>query len=73
MAFKPKCVLIIGATSGIGEAIAKRLLGEGCQVIAVGRREDRLHGLVHEYGRERITAIKFDVTDRLGVDAFVHQ
>lgn len=38
-------VLIIGGTSGIGEASAKRFHGMGKKVIVTGRREDRLKEL----------------------------
>ena len=34
-------VLVTGATAGFGQAIAKRYLAEGHQVIAAGRRQDR--------------------------------
>ena len=35
--------VVTGATSGIGEAIAKRLASEGLTVVLVGRSEARLH------------------------------
>jgi 3-hydroxy acid dehydrogenase/malonic semialdehyde reductase len=41
-------VLVTGATSGFGKAIAQRFAKEGYNVIATGRREDRLHALKHE-------------------------
>jgi NAD(P)-dependent dehydrogenase (short-subunit alcohol dehydrogenase family) len=37
----PKIVIITGATSGIGFAVARRLLWEGFSVFAVGSREER--------------------------------
>ena len=42
MAFPYKHVLLIGATSGIGKAMAERLVAEGVKVTAVGRRKDAL-------------------------------
>ncbi|KFY00243.1 hypothetical protein V490_01426 [Pseudogymnoascus sp. VKM F-3557] len=42
MAFPYKHVLLIGATSGIGKAMAERLVSEGVKVTAVGRRKDAL-------------------------------
>ena len=38
-------VLVTGATSGIGGAIARRCLDEGANVLATGRDQDRLADL----------------------------
>lgn len=43
MAFPYEKALVIGATSGIGLELAERLVDRGTSVIAVGRRQDRLH------------------------------
>lgn len=48
MEFKDKVVLIVGASSGIGRALAVRLAGLGALVVATARREDRLQGLAAE-------------------------
>lgn len=37
-----KLAVVTGATSGIGEALARRLYGEGATVLGVGRRRDAL-------------------------------
>ena len=41
----PKTALITGATSGFGRATAQRFAAEGWNVIATGRRADRLQAL----------------------------
>ena len=42
--------LIIGATSGIGEALAAKLVSEGTSVIVTGRRKERLDAFVSQHG-----------------------
>ena len=71
MSFPYKHVLMIGATSGIGAAMASRLICEGVKVIAVGRRQDRLDAFVHEHGKDKASAARFDISDRQGMDSFV--
>lgn len=42
--------LITGGGSGIGAAVARRLLDAGCRVAVTGRGEDRLRGFAEELG-----------------------
>lgn len=63
MPFPYKKVLVIGATSGIGEALASRLIKEGSTVIAVGRRKDKLEEFVHKHGKDKASAVPFDITE----------
>jgi NADP-dependent 3-hydroxy acid dehydrogenase YdfG len=61
-----RIALITGATSGIGEATAHALAGEGFDVIVTGRRAERLKTLKEElksaYGVSVLT-LAFDVRD----------
>lgn len=47
---KGRVALVTGATSGIGRQIATRLLQNGCSVLAVGRRIERLEALQASWG-----------------------
>ena len=59
----PKTVLITGATSGFGAAAVKRFANAGWNVIATGRRAERLQPLVEAFGADRVHAAAFDIRD----------
>lgn len=65
-----RVVLVTGATSGFGEAIARRFHAEGDRVILTGRRQERLDRLTGELG-ERAHAVRLDVRDQAGVAAML--
>ncbi|KAL2808601.1 hypothetical protein BJX63DRAFT_424480 [Aspergillus granulosus] len=62
MSFPYKHFLIIGATSGIGRAMAERLVENGAKVIVVGRRKDRLDEFVAKHGADKASSIVFDIS-----------
>ncbi|KAL8741202.1 MAG: hypothetical protein Q9190_006168 [Brigantiaea leucoxantha] len=71
MPFQYSRVLMIGATAGIGAAMADRLVQEGAKVIAVGRRQDRLDAFVNKHGSDKASSATFDISDRGSMDQFV--
>lgn len=62
-----RTAVVTGASSGIGEATARRLAAEGYRVVAAARRRDRLDKLAAEVPGVR--AVTLDVTDQASVDA----
>jgi NADP-dependent 3-hydroxy acid dehydrogenase YdfG len=67
--------LVTGASSGIGEATAKRLAGEGAAVAVAARRNDRLDKLVSEIDDAggKALAVEADVTDRAAAEGLVER
>jgi NAD(P)-dependent dehydrogenase (short-subunit alcohol dehydrogenase family) len=55
-----KKAIVFGGTSGIGLETVKLLRGQGCQVIAAGRREAQIDG---------VETVQVDVLDRKAVEA----
>ena len=54
-------VLVTGASAGFGEAIARRFVKEGHQVILIARREERLQKLQEELGNACLKIIACDI------------
>lgn len=63
MILKEKCALIIGASSGIGEATARHLAKEGWTLALVARRENEL---------KRVAATVDQIAGRAASHTFVH-
>lgn len=66
--------LVTGASSGIGEAFVRKLSSQGFTVVAVARREDRLHQLQDEIAREgkgKVVPVIADLSQSDGVDTVV--
>jgi NADP-dependent 3-hydroxy acid dehydrogenase YdfG len=55
-----RVAFITGATSGFGEALARRVVAGGGRVIATGRRQERLDALAAELG-EAVLARRMDI------------
>ena len=59
MSLKDKVVIVTGASSGIGEEIARELADGGCKVMLAARRAEKLKSLAEELG----DSVAYHVTD----------
>lgn len=68
-----KVVVITGASSGLGEAAARRLSAEGATVVLGARRSDRLQSLTKEFESKgaKSLAVTVDVANRAQVQKLV--
>lgn len=58
-----KYVLITGVSSGIGNAIAKKFITEGCYVFGSVRKEQDANRLKQEFNSSNFHPLLFDITD----------
>ena len=61
-------VLVTGASSGFGAAMARRFVQQGHRVIAAARRSERLGDLHGELG-DALLPVTLDVTDKASIEA----
>ena len=75
MQIEGKVVLITGASSGIGRALAVNLSAKGAHLALLARREEELRKLAAELApsNPEVLVIPADVTNREGVQAAVRQ
>ena len=66
-----RIALVTGATSGFGEAFARRVLAAGGRVIATGRRTERLAALSAELNTERLITRQLDVRSEASVEGLL--
>ncbi|KAF7188485.1 putative oxidoreductase DltE [Pseudocercospora fuligena] len=72
MPFNYKKILVVGGTSGIGEAMAERFINNGTSVVVVGRRQENLEAFAkkHSQSSGQVDTAAFDITDLKGIPKF---
>ena len=70
LGLKGKTVVVIGGASGIGKAVAKQFLAEGCNVAVCGRSQARLDAMLAECPGMPIMAASVDVTNTTALEEF---
>lgn len=73
MSFPYKHVLLIGATSGIGKAMADEFITHDIKVTAVGRRQERLDSFVSQHGSSKASSIQFDIEKLNDIPTFIDE
>jgi NAD(P)-dependent dehydrogenase (short-subunit alcohol dehydrogenase family) len=70
MRLQDKVILVTGSTTGIGEAIARRVVAEGARVVVHGRDEERGRALVRQWPGQAELAIA-DLADPAALPTLV--
>lgn len=76
MVLKGKVAIVTGAGGGVGRAIVKRLVSEGCKVVLIGRNRDRLAKAAAEAGgdkKDNTLTVAADITKEAEVLSAVEQ
>lgn len=73
MSYAYNKTLVVGATSGIGWALAEKIVQNGKQVVIVGRRKERLDEFQQKYGSDKVHPIVFDISNLDEIAKFAQQ
>ena len=74
--FKGRVAIVTGCSTGLGVQMAKALAGQGCDIVAIARRQNLIDevaaDIANTYGVKTL-AIKCDITDTEAVNAAVDE
>jgi 3-oxoacyl-[acyl-carrier protein] reductase len=69
ISFKNKKILITGATGGIGNELVKKFLSLGGNIVATGRKDEKLDMIKKKYPNVKIQ--KFDISEHSRIEGFI--
>lgn len=69
LGLKGKRALVLGASRGLGRAIAEELAREGAHVIAAARTSEAIEAWARDIAGAQVTPLKLDLTDLAAIDA----
>ena len=71
---KDQVAIVTGASGGLGVQMAKALANQGCNIVVMARRQEKIDAVAAEIAEEfgvKTLAIRCDITDTENVDAAV--
>ena len=68
-----KVVVVVGATGGIGSAVARKLADAGARLVLAARDSSKLDALASELSATEVLCVPTDITDLPQVETLMHK
>jgi NADP-dependent 3-hydroxy acid dehydrogenase YdfG len=68
-----KVVVVVGATGGIGSAVARKLADAGARLVLAARDSSKLDALASELSATEVLCVPADITDLPQVETLMHK
>ncbi len=68
-----KVVVVVGATGGIGSAVARKLADAGARLVLAARDSSKLDALASELSATEVLCVPTDITDLSQVETLMHK
>jgi NADP-dependent 3-hydroxy acid dehydrogenase YdfG len=73
MDMQDKVVVVVGATGGIGSAVARKLADAGARLVLAARDSSKLDALASELSATEVLCVPADITDLPQVETLMHK